>query len=78
MHFRGFNAAASLKLQAAPVERGGAVDFRGFNAAASLKPPLRAGVNTIPRDFRGFNAAASLKHKPLRGAHRRREQLPRF
>ena len=62
--FRGFNAAASLKLILAhPIGRDGKA-FRGFNAAASLKHSHRPGNVAAAVAFRGFYAAASLKQTP--------------
>ena len=78
VRFRGFNAAASLKLDAPTILAEAASGFRGFNAAASLKRRLSAPLRRTVRRFRGFNAAASLKPSALLAPGPRARVLPRF
>ena len=64
-HFRGFNAAASLKLdEVIAISEDVVGNFRGFNAAASLKRQDSHRGFGAGHHFRGFNAAASLKQRP--------------
>ena len=79
--FRGFTAAASLKIgwQSAGLWRMGRV-FRGFTAAASLKYLNRVkGYRSSQAVFRGFTAAASLKFAECIGLRRvAPRRFPRF
>ena len=79
--FRGFTAAASLKVVIAALDHPHAVRvFRGFTAAASLKVQhvLVRLLLVGGQVFRGFTAAASLKDKDFRVNIRRLEVFRGF